>query len=147
MLIWFVRAGLAALSAAVAALAGAVAAPRAIARPARWVRAARFSDLTPDVPTPVVIAVTVEDGWHRGRQPRVVFLTATGAGGVRALSATCTHLGCRVAWNQTADRFECPCHKGAYDRAGRVVSGPPPAPLPPVAARVDLAADEIHVEV
>lgn len=143
---WFVRASLAAIGGAMAALAGAVALPRASAAGRRWIRAARFSDLAPGTPTPVVVAPRVADGWHRTRKPRVVFLTATEAGDVRALSATCTHLGCRVAWNGAADRFECPCHKGAYDREGRVVAGPPPAPLPAVTVRVDLAADDVLVE-
>ena len=25
--------------------------------------------------------------------------------------------------------FKCPCHDGRYDVEGRVISGPPPAPL------------------
>lgn len=147
LLTWFVHAGLSALGLAAAALAGAVATPRASARVPRWMKAARLSDLEPNVPTPVVISAPPADGWHRARRPRVVFLMATDAGDVRALSATCTHLGCRVSWNASTDHFECPCHKGAYDRDGRVVSGPPPAPLPPVAARVDAAGDEVHVEI
>ena len=147
VLVWFIRAALSVMGAAMAALAGAVASPRASTRTARWMKAARFSDLQPNVPTPVVVAPATADGWHRARRPRVVFLTATEAGEVRALSATCTHLGCRVSWNAASDHFECPCHKGAYDRDGRVVSGPPPAPLPPLQARVDLAADEVQIEV
>ena len=147
MLVWFVRAGVAAIGGALATLAGAVASPRASASSARWMKAARFSDLDPDVPTPIVLAPSRADGWHRARRPRVVFLTAAADGSVRALSATCTHLGCRVSWNGASQHFECPCHRGAYDREGRVVSGPPPAPLPSVPARVDLAADEVHVEV
>lgn len=146
VLAWFVQGALALLAAGVAALAGAVVMPRAAAARRRWTKAARFSDLDPGVPTPVAVSTRAADGWHRTRKPRVVFLTATASGSVRALSSACTHLGCRVGWNAEADRFECPCHKGAYDRDGRVVSGPPPAPLPPVAARVDLAADQVYVE-
>ena len=147
LLSWFVQGAVAAAGAALAALAGAVAVPAASSRARKWIKAARVSDLTPDVPTPVVITAARRDGWHRARKPQVVFLTLTKGDEIRALSATCTHLGCRVAWNAAGDRFECPCHKGAYDRDGRVISGPPPAPLPPVAARVDLAADEVHVEI
>lgn len=143
---WFVRGALAAITGAIAALAGAVASPRASERGSRWIRAARFSDLPVNEPTAVVVAPRAADGWLRTRRPRVVFLTATDAGDVRALSATCTHLGCRVAWNADADRFECPCHKGIYDREGRVVAGPPPAPLPPIPVRVDLEADHVHLE-
>ncbi len=51
-------------------------------------------------------------------------------GEVRAFSAVCTHLGCLITWQPTADHaWYCPCHKGKYDREGRVVSGPPPRPL------------------
>jgi Rieske Fe-S protein len=45
---------------------------------------------------------------------------------VRAVSATCTHARCQVAWQPTNRQFECPCHRGTYDLQGRVVSGPPP---------------------
>lgn len=52
------------------------------------------------------------------------------ASGYRAFSAVCTHLGCLVKWNAGKDAFDCPCHGGVFDDEGRVVSGPPPAPLP-----------------
>jgi cytochrome b6-f complex iron-sulfur subunit len=47
-----------------------------------------------------------------------------------ALSATCTHSEvCRVAWDGERRQLVCPCHKGVFDLAGNVVSGPPPRPL------------------
>jgi cytochrome b6-f complex iron-sulfur subunit len=51
--------------------------------------------------------------------------------GFEAYSAICTHLGCLVKWDETKKEFLCPCHAGIFDAQGRVVSGPPPAPLPP----------------
>jgi len=50
--------------------------------------------------------------------------------GFRAFSAVCTHLGCLVKWDAAKRQFLCPCHAAAFDEQGRVVSGPPPAPLP-----------------
>lgn len=50
-------------------------------------------------------------------------------GNVTALSNVCTHRGCAVAWDAGAGSFSCPCHGGVFDLAGKVVSGPPPAPL------------------
>ena len=51
-------------------------------------------------------------------------------GELRAFSAVCTHLGCIVKWQPDGGHvWYCPCHKGTYDREGRVVSGPPPRPL------------------
>ncbi len=50
--------------------------------------------------------------------------------GLRAFSAICTHLGCLVKWHAKDMEFKCPCHAGVFDKDGKVVSGPPPAPLP-----------------
>ncbi len=56
---------------------------------------------------------------------------------VRAFSAVCTHLGCVIQWQPVAGQaWYCPCHHGRYDRDGRVVGGPPPRPLTPIAAVV-----------
>jgi len=52
------------------------------------------------------------------------------AQGFRAFSAVCTHLGCLVKWNAEKREFLCPCHGGIFDADGKVVAGPPPAPLP-----------------
>ncbi len=47
-----------------------------------------------------------------------------------AFDATCTHAGCAVQYDPSNVQFVCPCHGGVYDaRTGRVVQGPPPAPL------------------
>ncbi|MDO8580712.1 MAG: Rieske 2Fe-2S domain-containing protein [Candidatus Omnitrophota bacterium] len=59
-----------------------------------------------------------------------VFLLVRTDDGVKAFSAICTHLGCVVAWDAAKKQIECPCHAGVFDLDGRVVSGPPPRPLP-----------------
>ena len=48
---------------------------------------------------------------------------------IRALSATCTHARCTVAWQASSGQFHCPCHRGTFDSQGAVVSGPPPRAL------------------
>jgi Rieske Fe-S protein len=50
-------------------------------------------------------------------------------GTLRAFRAVCTHEGCPLGWNAQQHLIRCPCHGGAYDTNGHVVSGPPPAPL------------------
>jgi cytochrome b6-f complex iron-sulfur subunit len=64
--------------------------------------------------------------------------------GVKALSATCTHLGCIVFWNQERGVIACPCHEAYFNTNGMVISGPPPAPLAPF--RVQVEGDQIYVE-
>jgi Rieske Fe-S protein len=47
----------------------------------------------------------------------------------RAFAAVCTHLNCTVQYNDARHQIWCACHNGSYDLNGKVVSGPPPAPL------------------
>lgn len=42
--------------------------------------------------------------------------------GLRAVSLTCTHLGCAVEERNFG--FECPCHSSRYDLNGVVLKGP-----------------------
>ena len=62
-----------------------------------------------------------------GSRPGLLIMSADGT--YRALSATCTHLGCTVQYRSDLRQIWCACHNGIYDLNGRNVSGPPPRPL------------------
>jgi cytochrome b6-f complex iron-sulfur subunit len=64
--------------------------------------------------------------------------------GYKALSATCTHLGCIVYWDGQKQVIACPCHEAFFNTNGDVISGPPPSPLPDY--RVQVEGDQIYVE-
>lgn len=76
-----------------------------------------------------------------GSRPGLLILAADGS--YRAMSATCTHLGCTVQYRADTKQIWCACHNGVYDLAGRNVSGPPPRPLE--VFDVHLKGDEIFV--
>ncbi len=66
-----------------------------------------------------------------------VFLRRDADGTLTALSAVCTHLGCIVNWNRFKGEFICPCHAGRYDQTGKVLGGPPTAPLAKLPVKVE----------
>jgi Rieske Fe-S protein len=123
---------------------GAIVAPALATRAAGWVPAGRLRDLDDDVPTPVTVRVTREDGYYEAVDQRVIFLVRSAGGSVKALSTTCTHLGCHVSYDPASKLIKCPCHGGVFTPDGRNVAGPPPRPLAELPVRVD--ASQVFVQ-
>lgn len=91
----------------------------------------RLEDIPLNKPHPFSFTITKVNGWER---------TAASYGGfilrksenpqdLLILSSRCTHLSCRVNWNEDAQGYLCPCHDAMFDIRGAVVNGPPPEPL------------------
>ncbi len=58
-----------------------------------------------------------------------VLIIRTPEDDLRVFVAICTHFDCTVGYREEENRIFCACHEGYYDVDGRVLSGPPPAPL------------------
>src|SRR3954469_14957998 len=84
---------------------GAVLGPSFLRRQATWLSAGSLSSLQDDEATPVTVRVARQDGYTQTVDRQVIFLVKT-PGGVKALSSTCTHLGCRVSWDSDAKQFK-----------------------------------------
>jgi Rieske Fe-S protein len=82
-------------------------------------------------PHEVILDRALEDAYMTRRvKERVLIVRDAGApSGLAALSPTCSHLGCGVAWSAERNAFLCPCHGGVYAADGKVLGGPPPRPL------------------
>lgn len=63
--------------------------------------------------------------------------------GFYAMSATCTHLGCRTGYQSADSAIFCPCHGSRFDLTGEVSDGPAPSPLP----RLELTLDRGYLVV
>ena len=61
------------------------------------------------------------------KQQRAYVIGASG--GVYALSAVCTHLGCITRFLSDEKCIACPCHGSRFDLEGNVIHGPAPRPL------------------
>jgi Rieske Fe-S protein len=63
------------------------------------------------------------------RDPGKVAAFRDDEGVVHCVDATCTHMGCTVAWNAVARTWDCPCHGSRFTVDGEVLYGPAVKPL------------------
>ncbi|MFO7901069.1 MAG: ubiquinol-cytochrome c reductase iron-sulfur subunit [Pirellulaceae bacterium] len=54
---------------------------------------------------------------------------------IYVLKAVCTHLGCTPNWQETEQKFKCPCHGSGFYKSGIHFEGPAPRPLERYAIR------------
>ncbi len=105
-------------------------------REGKWVDACNCAELKPGEFNQVSITYDAKDGWLDGKVKQLVYVKVNGDD-ILALSATCSHLGCNVNYDEKTGGFKCPCHSGAYDATGKNIDGPPPRPLTRLDAKVE----------
>ena len=72
-----------------------------------------------------------------GKERKVRVFIVSSPGGLKVLSATCSHLGCLVNYHREKGEFVCPCHGGRYNQDGKNIAGPPPAPLNALPVKIE----------
>jgi menaquinol-cytochrome c reductase iron-sulfur subunit len=84
--------------------------------------------------------VTFEDSsslvWGGNDSETAAWLRRIDAQTFEAFAVDCTHLGCPVRWEASAELFMCPCHGGVYYKNGDVAAGPPPHALQQFPVRI-----------
>jgi Rieske Fe-S protein len=93
--------------------------------------AAQYVDLVTagDVDSPAALmpgsGAVVRDGFKK------IAIYRDEHGALHRHSAICPHLGCVVAWNDTENTWDCPCHGSRFDPLGGVLNGPAISSLRP----------------
>ena len=111
-----------------------------------WIPLGPTSALKTGVPTPFTFSQMKQVAWRRTRISHKVYAISHDGQNVAVFSDACTHLSCKVSWNEERGTFVCPCHDGLFDKDGNVVSGPPPRPLDRFEAKVENDQITIRVE-
>jgi menaquinol-cytochrome c reductase iron-sulfur subunit len=89
-------------------------------------------------PTLVSFNRSKVNGWEKTVNSYGVFVLRKSDTEMLILSNRCTHLSCRVNWNEAKQEYLCPCHDATFSINGEVLGGPPPKPLD----RYEQSADE-----
>lgn len=107
---------------------GLITAPlRDRSRKGRWVPV-MDDDLAMGETREAIVELEVKDGYRVTTRRYVVYIHRN-RNGLLCFDPACTHLGCRIRFQEEKNRYFCPCHGGVFDSEGKVVSGPPPKPL------------------
>ena len=91
-----------------------------------WVSLGALDGYPIGIPTLFSFTRTKINGWERTTNSFGVFVLRKSASELTVLSNVCTHLSCRVRWDEATEAYLCPCHDAQFDIAGEVVYGPPP---------------------
>lgn len=65
------------------------------------------------------------------------FYITSAQGSLQALYQKCPHLGCRVPFCESSQRFECPCHGSVFNVVGEYLEGPSPRGMDRFEVRLD----------
>lgn len=112
----------------------------------QWLTLGPISSLQAGVPVGFPFSRRIRDGWVESTQTGVAYAVTHDGQDVRVFSNVCTHLSCRVNWNEERQGFFCPCHDGLFDIDGGIVSGPQPRPLDQFQTKIENGQISILLE-
>ena len=108
--------------------------PKLSAPSEQWVDVASLSELKGPQPVAKKIVAEQVSGWAVTIEEHNVFVLPEKNNQV--LSTICPHAGCEVSWEESRNRFACPCHESYFAADGSRLSGPAPRGLDALPSRV-----------
>jgi len=110
-----------------------------------WVPLGPVADLVTGVPHLFSFSRTKRVGWETTGESYGIYVIKKENGKYDVFSNVCTHLSCRVTWEDDRDMFVCPCHSGFFALDGSIISGPQPRPLDQYKYVVENGILKIHL--
>ena len=74
------------------------------------------------------------------------FVVKDEVGALNVFAVNCSHLGCSIIFNQSAQSFDCPCHGSRFHLDGTVLRGPAAYPLSNLTWKQDNNPQDIVVD-
>lgn len=94
----------------------------------KWIDILAEAELREGETREVAYTIPIKDGYQTVERKYTVYLHRS-PDGLKCFDPACTHLGCRIKFQDDQRRYFCPCHGGVFSEEGKVVSGPPPTGL------------------
>jgi len=111
-----------------------------------WVSLGPLENYPLDIPTQFAFTLSRINGWEKSSQSYGAFVLRKTDKDVVVFSDVCTHLSCRVSWDDEIEKYFCPCHAAFFDKNGEVISGPPPRPLDQYEIKLEEGQLFIHLQ-
>jgi Rieske Fe-S protein len=102
-----------------------------------WIPLGPLENYPIGTPTMFNFTRTKVNGWEKTTNSYGVYVYRKNESETVIFSNVCTHLSCRVNWDEAAQIYACPCHDAHFDINGQVVSGPPPRPMDTYESKVE----------
>jgi len=94
-----------------------------------WISAGLLNDYPIGTPKLYSFTRSKINGWEKTTNSYGVYVLRDENDNIQTFSNVCTHLSCRVTWQDESQEYVCPCHDAQFDITGEVLKGPPPRPM------------------
>lgn len=109
----------------------------------RWIDVANLTELNGETPLTKKIQADSIAGWSKTIEERQIFVLPKSN---KVLSPVCPHEGCEVFWEESRNRFACPCHESYFGPDGARLTGPARRGLDQLPSRVHEGRLQVQYE-
>lgn len=109
-----------------------------------WIPLGPLENYPVGTPTPFSFTRTKINGWERSTNSYGVYVYRSTDTETTVFSNVCTHLACRVKWQDDTKVYHCPCHDAEFGSQGEIIKGPQDRPMDRYEHKVEDGTLMIH---